>query len=60
MEALVPRQIIPSVEKPLDAEKLSRTDLRKLQRLMKRDGVAWPEFLRRAVEAYDLMYSRTE
>ncbi|MGD9802553.1 MAG: hypothetical protein AB7E80_16470 [Hyphomicrobiaceae bacterium] len=33
---------------------------RRLRQLMKRDRVDWRTFLRRAVEAYDLMYSRSE
>ena len=33
---------------------------RLLRQLMKRDRVDWRTFLRRAVEAYDLMYSRSE
>lgn len=33
---------------------------RQLRQLMKRDRVDWRTFLRRAVEAYDLMYSRSE
>jgi hypothetical protein len=33
---------------------------RRLRQLMKRDHVDWHTFLRRAVEAYDLMYSRFE
>ena len=32
----------------------------KLWKLMKRDRLSWTEFLRRAVAAYDLMYSRAE
>lgn len=33
---------------------------RRMRQLMKRDHVDWTAFLRRAVQAYDLMYSRTE
>ncbi len=32
----------------------------RMRQLMKRDHVDWTVFLRRAVQAYDLMYSRTE
>ena len=32
----------------------------KLRQLMQRDGLGWTEFLRRAVAAYDLMYSRSK
>lgn len=33
---------------------------RRVRQLMKRDHVDWTAFLRRAVQAYDLMYSQTE
>ena len=33
---------------------------RRLRQLMKRDQIGWRTFLKRAVEAYDLMYSRSE
>lgn len=39
---------------------LGRAELMKLKQLMKRDELDWPTFLRRAVQAYDLMYSRSE
>lgn len=33
---------------------------RRVRQLMKRDHIDWTVFLRRAVQAYDLMYSRNE
>ena len=42
------------------AEQVDRRTLKRLRELMRRDGIAWTEFVRRAVLAYDLMYSRDE
>lgn len=35
-------------------------DVKRLRQLMTRDGISWTEFLRRAIQAYDLMYSRSD
>jgi len=37
---------------------VDRKTIIRLRQLMRRDGLPWGQFLRRAVEAYDLMYSR--
>lgn len=38
--------------------RLAIADAAQLRHLMTRDGVNLSEFLRRAIQAYDLMYSR--
>lgn len=53
-----------------DSTKLARTeqimtrlapvDVRQLRMLMTRDRLSLSEFIRRAIQAYDLMYSRDE
>lgn len=40
------------------APDIAPADLKRLRQLMRRDRVSWSEFLRRAIQAYDLMYSR--
>lgn len=45
---------------PESAADLLPADLKRLRHLMARDRLSWSEFLRRAIQAYDLMYSRTE
>jgi Ribbon-helix-helix protein, copG family len=42
------------------AADLPLSDLKRLRQLMRRDGISWSEFLRRAIQAYDLMYSRSD
>ena len=37
-----------------------RQTFKRLRQLMTRDKLDWTEFLRRAVQAYDLMYSRDD
>lgn len=46
--------------KPGSSADLMPADLKRLRQLMARDRLSWSEFLRRAIQAYDLMYSRTE
>lgn len=39
---------------------LRPAELKRIRQLMTRDSVNWTEFLRRAIQAYDLMYSRSD
>lgn len=45
---------------PEQSTGLDRQTFRRLRQLMTRDKLNWTEFLRRAVQAYDLMYSRDD
>lgn len=49
---------VPNAGPPTNV--IDRDTQRRLRQLMKRDRIDWRTFLRRAVEAYDLMYSRSE
>lgn len=40
--------------------RLALVDAAQLHHLMTRDGLSLSEFLRRAIQAYDLMYSRDD
>jgi hypothetical protein len=42
------------------AADLRPAELKRMRQLMRRDRVTWSEFLRRAIQAYDLMYSRSD
>lgn len=40
------------------AFRLTLTDMKRLRQLIARDDLSGSEFLRRAIQAYELMYSR--
>jgi hypothetical protein len=54
---LMPTAITKFAEGALEPD-IAPADLKRLRQLMRRDRVSWTEFLHRAIQAYDLMYSR--